>query len=47
MVNYIRTFPKKSAAAAKPTETKPANQPADAKPADAKPADTAAEKSPN
>ena len=46
MVNYVRSFPKKSGAAAKPAEMKPADQ-SDAKPADAKPADTAAEKSPN
>ena len=47
MVNYVRSFPKKSGTAAKPAETKPVEQPADAKPADAKPADTEAEKSPN
>jgi mono/diheme cytochrome c family protein len=44
MVNYIRTFPKKSGAASgKPAEEKPA----EGKPADAKPADTATEKAPN
>ena len=44
MVNYIRTFPKKSGAvSAKPAEEKPA----EGKPADAKPADTATEKAPN
>ena len=44
MVNYVRTFAKKSGAAtAKPTEEKPA----EATPAETKPADTASEKAPN
>ena len=48
MVNYIRSFPKKSATTAKPAETKPAETKSDdTKPADTKPADTATEKAPN